>query len=88
MKRPAQPAAPSVVPLLQAADHAAVRVTRLEPAGVPSMRRMAELGITPGAVVRVMQRTRAALIVSTRSSRVAVDRDLAAAVFVEREAAS
>jgi Fe2+ transport system protein FeoA len=56
------------------------RSTAAEPATV---RRIAELGLTPGATIQVLNRSSSALIVSTRGSRVAIGLPLASSILVE-----
>jgi len=46
------------------------------------VRRLAELGLTQGAAVTVLQRSSASLVISTRGSRVAIGLPIAATVIV------
>ena len=48
-------------------------------------RRLAELGLTPGAEVTVVQRNASAMVISTRDSRVAIGTPLADWVLVADE---
>jgi Fe2+ transport system protein FeoA len=47
-----------------------------------TIRRLAELGLTPGASITVLQRSSIAVVISSRGSRIAVGTPLASAVIV------
>ncbi len=72
-----------LMPLSAAPYRQPVTVRRLTASEPVAMRRLAELGLTPGAMIQVLQQSSSALIVSTRSSRVAIGRSLATSVLVE-----
>lgn len=68
----------SAAPLRQA-----ITVRRLAASEPAVVRRLAELGLTPGATIEVLNQSSGAVIVSTRSSRVAIGLPLASSVLVE-----
>ena len=69
---------------LSAAPHREpITVRRLAAPEPAAVRRLAELGLTPGATIEVLNQSSSAVIVSTRSSRVAIGLSLAASVLVE-----
>lgn len=69
-------------PLTEVPRREPVTVRSLAAGEPAAVRRLAELGLTPGAAITVLQRSSVSLIVSTRSSRVAVGRHLAEGVLV------
>ena len=77
------PAAATRLPLSAAPHRQSVIVRHLTASEPETLRRMAELGLTPGATIQVLHQSSGALIISTRGSRVAVGRSLARSVLVD-----
>lgn len=60
-----------------------VRVKKKKMGGESQYRRMADLGFVEGAKVSVVNEVQGNLIVRVKDSKMALDRDLASAIYVE-----
>ncbi|NNC91567.1 MAG: ferrous iron transport protein A [Acidimicrobiia bacterium] len=76
-----------LMPLSAAPHREPVTVRRLTASEPATVRRIAELGLTPGAKIQILQESSSALIISARSCRVAVGRSLAHSVLVDTKKA-
>ena len=71
-----------LITLATAPQRQPITVRRLTAAEPATLRRIAELGLTPGVAIQILNRSSTAVIVSTRSSRVAIGLPLASSVLV------
>ncbi len=73
----------SLIPLSNAPPGATVRVVRVEVRGRGAYRRLLELGVYPGAVLRVVSNSLGPVIVERGGARLAIGRRHAYRILVE-----
>ncbi len=72
-----------IVPLSEAPEGVDLRVVSVDARGWGRVRRLLEIGLTPGAKVRVISRAPGPVIIEVRGARFALGRGHAQRVYVE-----